>query len=140
MELNLVEKVIALEGVELMNGLGPDQIANIAAIATEVHYLPGRSILEETKPLDALYIIVDGSVELTRDGVPLDTVGTNAVLGAWALFHDKDPVRIGATAREDTRALRIGREEFYELLSDNADITAAILSALIQRMERLVQA
>jgi CRP-like cAMP-binding protein len=108
MELNLVEKVIALEGVELMSGLEPDLMANIAAIATEVHFLPGRPILEETKPLDALYIIVDGSVELTRDGVPVDTAGVNAVLGAWALFHDKDPVRIGATAREDTRVLSIG--------------------------------
>lgn len=140
MELNLVEKVIALEGVELLNGLGPDQMANIAAIATEVHYLPDRPILEETKPLDALYVIVDGSVELTRDGVPLDTAGVNAVLGAWGLFHDKDPVRIGAKTREDTRVLRIGREEFYELLSDNSDITAAMFSTLIQRMERLVEA
>ena len=139
MELNLVEKVIALEGVELMSGLGPDQMANIAAIATEAHYPPGRPILEETKPLDALYIIVEGSVELTRDGSPVDTAGANSVLGAWALFHDKDPMRIGAKAREDTHVLRIGREEFYELLSDNSDITAAILSTMIQRMERLVE-
>jgi hypothetical protein len=35
MELNLVEKVIALEGFELLIGLGPDQMAKVAAIATE---------------------------------------------------------------------------------------------------------
>jgi CRP-like cAMP-binding protein len=138
-ELNLVEKVIALEGVELMGSLGPDQMASIAMIATEVQYPPGRVILEEAKPVDALYVVVDGSVELTRGGEPLDTAGPNTVLGVWALLDEHDQTVFAATAREDTRLLRIGREEFYDLLADNSDITAGILSTLAKRFRRLVE-
>ena len=32
-ELNIVERVIALEGVELLHNLGPEQLARIGAIA-----------------------------------------------------------------------------------------------------------
>ena len=34
-ELNIVEKVIALEGVDLLKNLSPDQLSRIASIAGE---------------------------------------------------------------------------------------------------------
>jgi CRP-like cAMP-binding protein len=84
-ELNIVEKVIALEGVELLGTLSPEHLATIAAVATEVQVAPGGVILEAAKPVDALYVVLDGSVELSRDGSVLDAAGQNAVLGAWAV-------------------------------------------------------
>lgn len=138
-ELNLVEKVIALEGVELLGGLEPDQLASIATIATEVDFPPGRVVLDAAKPVDALYVVMDGSVELSRSGEAVDIAGPKSVLGAWALFDENDPLRLGATAREDTRLLRIGRDDFYELLSDNTEITAAVFSALTGRFRKLVE-
>ena len=39
-ELNIVERVIALEGVELLKNLGPEQLARIGAIAKEVKTIP----------------------------------------------------------------------------------------------------
>jgi CRP-like cAMP-binding protein len=40
---------------------------------------------------------------------------------------------------EDTRLLRIAREDFYDLLSDNGEITAAIFSTLVKRFRKLVE-
>jgi CRP-like cAMP-binding protein len=137
-ELNFLERVIALEGVELLSGLEPEQMASIAMITTELHYPPGRVVQEEGHPVDAIHIVVDGSVELTRGGEPVDTAGANTVLGVWALWDEDERAPFGATAREDTQLLRIGREEFYDLLADNSDITAAILSKLVKRFEKLV--
>jgi len=137
-ELNLVEKVIALESVELMNRLSPDQLASLATIATEVRFAPGRAILEGHRPVDALYVVVDGQVELKQSGEPLDTVGPAAVLGMWALFDDGELTALSATAREDTRLLRISRDEFYDLLADNSDITSAMFSTLFSRFKKLV--
>ena len=89
-ELNIVEKVIALEGVELLRNLSPEQLARIAAIAQEVSSLPAS--WSWTLPaVDALYVIVDGAVELARDGEALTTARQNEVLGAWALFDEKIP-------------------------------------------------
>jgi CRP-like cAMP-binding protein len=137
-ELNLVEKVIALEGVDLLAGLTPEQLASIAAIATEAEFPPGQVILDADKPVDALYVVTDGSVELSRSGEDLDVAARNSVLGAWALFDEQDPLRLGARALEDTRLLRIGRDDFYDLLADDSEITAAVFSALAGRFRRLL--
>ena len=138
-ELNIVEKVILLEGVDLLSGLTPEQLARIAAIAQEVKIPPAKTILEAGKPLDALYVIVEGAVELSRDGSPLTTARQNEVLGAWALFEEADPLPVTARTLEDTRLLRISREDFYDLLADNSEITSAIFSTLVKRFRKLVE-
>jgi CRP-like cAMP-binding protein len=136
-ELNIVEKVIALEAVDLLKNLNPDQLARIATIAKEVKYPPGATIIEPSKSADALYVVLDGSVEITtRDGVAT-MARRNDVLGAWALF-DPEPLHVTAKAAEDTTLLRIGRDDFYDLLSDNMEITASIFSALVRRFRQLV--
>ena len=138
-ELNIVEKVIALEGVELMGNLSPEQLARIGAIAQEVKFPPQTVVLEAGKPLDALYVIVDGAVDLSRGGDLLHTAHQNEVLGAWALFDENDPMPVTAKTVEDTRLLRIGRDDFYDLLADNSEITAAIFSTLVKRFRKLVE-
>ena len=138
-ELNIVEKVIALEGVELLGSLTPEQLARIGAIAEEVRFPPNRVILDPAKPADALYIIVDGAVELSRNGEALTVARQNDVLGAWALFDESDPMPVAARTVEDTRLLRIARDDFYDLLSDNSEITSAIFSTLVKRFRKLVE-
>lgn len=136
-ELNIVERVIALEGVDLFQNLNPDQLARIATIATEVQHPPHKVVLDPAKAMDALFVVLDGSVELSQNGTTLHTAKQNDVLGAWALF-DSEPMPVTATTVEDTRLLRIGREDFYELLSDNMEITAAVFSTLAKRFRKLV--
>ncbi len=138
-ELNIVEKVIALEGVELLHNLSPEQLARIGSIATEVKFAPGRLVIEAGKPVDALYVIVEGSVELSRNGEAVASAKQNDVLGAWALFDEHDPLPVTAKTIEDTRLLRIARDDFYDLLSDNSEITSAIFSTLVKRFRKLVE-
>ena len=138
-ELNIVEKVIALEGVELLGTLSPEQLARIATIAQEQSFPPNRIVLDPAKPPDALYVIVDGAVELSRNGESLTVARQSEVLGAWALFDDSDPIPVSARTVEDTRLLRIARDDFYDLLSDNSEITSAIFSTLVKRFRKLVE-
>jgi CRP-like cAMP-binding protein len=138
-ELNIVEKVIALEGVELLRNLTPDQLARIASIAREIRMPRERVVLEPGKSPDALYVVLDGAVRITRNGDDELTVARqNEVLGAWALF-DPDPMPIRAIVMEDARLLRISRDDFYDLLADNTEITQAIFNTLVKRFRRLVE-
>lgn len=137
-ELNIVEKVIALEGVELLNNLTPEQLLRIASIAQEVKYPPAQVILDPSHPMDALYVILDGAVEISRNGELLHLARQNEVLGAWALF-DEAPMPVTATTVEDTRVLRIRRDDFYDLLSDNVEIMASLFSTLVKRFRKLVE-
>ncbi len=137
-ELNIVEKVIALEAVELFKDLTPDQLARIASIATEVKLQPGKAVLQPDQSLDALYVIIDGAVELSRNGEPLHVARQYEVLGSWALF-DEEPLLVRARTLEDTRLLRISREEFFDLLSDHMEIAASIFSTLARRFRKLME-
>jgi len=137
-ELNLVEKVIALESVELLRSLSPEQLSRIASIAREVPALPGQVIVEPAKPVDALFVILDGSVDLVRNGEAIVSAGQNEVIGAWGLF-DEEPMDVAVKARDDVRLLRIDREDFFDLLSDNIEIAAAIFSTLVKRFRKLIE-
>lgn len=137
-ELNIVEKVIALESVELLHGLKPEQLARVASITSEVSFGPGKVVMDPSKPGGALMIVIEGSVELRRNGETLTTAQQNDVLGAWALF-DEEALPIEAVAREDTRLLRVSRDDFYDLLADNSEITQAIFSTLVRRFRKLVE-
>jgi CRP-like cAMP-binding protein len=88
--------------------------------------------------LDALYVILDGGVSISRDNTELHIAREHEVLGAWALF-DPEPMNVTAKTIEDTRLLRIGRDDFYDLLSDNSEITASIFSMLVKRFRQLVE-
>ncbi len=138
-ELNIVEKVIALEAVDLLKNLSPEQLSRIASISKETKMGPGKAIMAPDQPSDALYVILDGAVSISRDNAELHVARQNEVLGAWALF-DSEPMNVTAKAVEDTRLLRIGRDDFYDLLADNSEITASIFSMLVKRFRQLVGA
>jgi CRP-like cAMP-binding protein len=137
-ELNIVEKVIALEGVELLQTLSPEQLSRMASIAREMVMPPGKTVLDPAQPLDALYVVLDGAVELSRNNQPLHVARQNEVLGAWALF-DEEPMPVTARTLEDTKLLCIRREDFFELLSDNLEIAASIFSTLVKRFRKLLE-
>ena len=136
-DLNIVEKVIALEAVDLLKNLNPDQLARIATIAKQVSFQPGSVIMEPSKAPDALFVVLDGAVEIkTKDGAAT-IAEPNHVLGSWVLF-DPEPLQVSATAVENAKLLRIARDDFYDLLSDNMEITASIFSMLVKRFRQLV--
>lgn len=138
LERNIVEKVIALEAVELFSGLSPEQLARIAYIAKETNYPPDKLILQPNQPLEALFVILEGSVEISRGGQTLHTAGQNEVLGSWALFDDS-PLPVTARTVEDTALLKISRDDFYDLLSDNIELAASIFSTLVRRFRKLIE-
>jgi CRP-like cAMP-binding protein len=138
--LGIVEKVIALEDVEVFSDLTPDQLARVAAIAKEVRLAPGELVLDGTKRIEALYVIVEGAVDVQHGDEKLLSLRPGQVLGTWAIFEDPDPAWVTARALEDTRVLRIDREDFYELLADHSEITSAIFSTLIKRFRNTQQA
>lgn len=138
-ELNIIEKVIALEAVDLLQNLSPDQLARIATIAKELSLAPGKAVIDVAQRQDALFVVLDGDVEIVRNGEVLHTATQNEVIGAWSLF-DPEPIALNAlTGPAGARLLRIGREDFYDLLSDNMEITASIFATLVRRFRKLME-
>ncbi len=135
--LTVIEKVIFLQNVEEFSEVSTEQLAHIAAIAEEVSFPHGETIYKDQDPAETTYLILEGQVRLHRNDLVVKVAGSNETFGSWALFDD-EPRMTSATAIEETRALRIDKEEFIDLLADNVQITQGILKAMVKKLRGLV--
>jgi len=136
--LTAIEKVIFLQNIDIFLEVPTEQLAFLAAIAEEVTFIKSDDIYKAEESSDAMYLVLEGIVKLHRDGEEVTAAGPKEAFGTWALF-DEEPRVVNATAIEDAKLLRIYREDFYDLLADNNQITQGIFKALVKRMRKLVE-
>ena len=136
--LTIIEKVILLQSLDVFLDIPSEQLRYLASIAEEVSYLKKDTIYKMDDPPDAMYLVLDGSVRLHRNGDEVTVAGANEAFGTWALFDEK-PRMVTATAMENVRLLRISTGDFYDLIADNVQITQGIFKALVRRMHKLVE-
>ena len=130
--LTVIEKVIFLQHVDVFSEIPTEQMAYLAAIVEEVSFQGNIDIYHEQDLSDAIYLVLDGKVRLHRHAVDIATMGPQEAFGTWALF-DEEPRVATATTLEDTRLLRVSRDDFIDLLSDHVQITQGVLRALTKR-------
>ena len=136
--LSPIEKVLLLQNVEVFAEVPTDQLAALAAIAREVPVLDGDTVFRENDSPDALYLVLEGHVRLHQGEREVTTAGRLMSFGTWALFDD-DPRVLTATATEDTRLLRIDRNEFNDLLSDDVRIAKGIIRTVTRKLRELAE-
>ncbi len=135
--LTVIEKVIFLQHVDVFSEISTEQMAYLAAIVKEVPFSKNADIYHEQDPPDAIYLVLEGKVRLHRNGVDIAFIGPQEAFGTWALFDDEPRVAT-ATTLEDTHLLRVGRDDFIDLLSDHVQITQGVLRALTKRLRGLI--
>lgn len=135
--LTTLERAIRLQKVELFSDLETSMLALLASIASQVEVKRGEVLVEQNHPLSTLYVVLDGSIEMTRGGRTMFRVGADETIGNWALF-DEQPSVVTATALEDTSLLRIDREDFFDLLADHSEATREMFQALFKRVRALL--
>lgn len=135
--LTTVEKVIFLQDIDIFHFITSDNLAHLAAITKEVEYKTGQTIFKEGEFPDAMYLVLDGKVRLTRAEQEIMVARHKDVFGTWALFDDEPRVATAVTV-EDSRLLQIDKEEFIDLLADNVEITQSILKVMVKRLRKLM--
>jgi len=135
--LSTIERVLALQKNEIFAEISTDGLAYLASIAEEVEYNADDRLFDEGAVPEACYLIMAGNVELSRAGSIELTVGAGEDIGVWALF-DGEPHAFAARATENTHALKISREDFYDLLADHTEIIQALFRTLVRRVRRLL--
>lgn len=134
--LNLIEKVLLLQDVDLFAEVSTENLGYLAGIAEEIRPEEPVTLFRQGLVPDAFYVVVEGRVHLDRDGTRILEAGPKEVLGAWALF-DQEPHLSSARADTASVLLKVEREAFFDLLADHRSITEGILKALARRVRRL---
>ena len=135
--LTTVEKVIFLQDIDIFEYTSTEDLSHIAAITEEMALESDHVLFKEGEISDAMYMVIEGKVRLTRAGHEVMVAGEKDVFGTWALFDDEPRVAT-ATTLESTRLLHIDKEDFIDLLADHVAITQSILKTMVKRLRNLM--
>lgn len=121
----------------LFAGLPDAELAWLAGEAEPVALKKGDRLMEEGTPGDALYIIIDGELQVTKRAgdkdVALAVRSAGEVIGEIALLDDA-PHTATVRALQDSHLYKINRDTFNELLHSHPSATLAILRTVTARL------
>lgn len=134
-EVNLT--LDTLKGVPLFRQLSYQQLVRIMNIAREQRLIPDKVLFSEGDRGTELLVILRGSVELQKNGVPVAELGPGAHLGEMALI-DASARSTTAVGREEGKLLTISRGDFLEILRKEPPLAVKLLWTFVRVLaERL---
>jgi len=121
-----------------LKDVGPRHLLGLANVAREIEIFQGERIYDETDAADALYIVVEGKVELHAGGRKMSEVGPGEAFGTWSLVDDSERGH-RAECVEDGLALALHRDEFYDIAAGDLALLQELVRVLAKRLRALAQ-
>jgi AAA family ATP:ADP antiporter len=129
--LSPIEKVLALQKVPIFSRTSAEEMQQVAAITTTVPMKAGSVLFQDSAP-PAIWFILSGEVSLAGAGGTI-TARAGDVIGAVQALSGR-PLGLTATAAADGVALRIPREELFEVLGERPELLRQIFAAMFRRV------
>jgi serine/threonine protein phosphatase PrpC len=112
----------------------------VSRICQEVFFTPDQVLVEEGSIGDAMYVIVQGEVKITREGVELARLGAREHFGELGLLEDQERSATVVGAAYGS-AIMIGRHHLQEFCQREPGLGNDILWRLVKTLgKRLVVA
>ena len=100
-------------------------------------YDPGQIVVREGDVADAVYVLIEGSVEITisspKGPIVVNTIGRHEVIGEIAIFGDV-PRTATVTAIARVEALKISKALFINIVRQSPDAAIELLRILSTRL------
>jgi CRP/FNR family cyclic AMP-dependent transcriptional regulator len=126
-------KVEALKGVPLFEGLSRRELVQLERVCEDLEVEPGKVLCKEGEIGHEFFVIVDGKVQVTRQGRRVATLGGGDFLGEIALVTEI-PRTATVTAETPVRLFVLTRREFHAVLDQNPRVERKVLRALARRL------
>ena len=128
------ETIDRLKEVPLFSELSENQLADILKVAGKRVFEAGSPIVRQGRETNAaFFLILDGEVEVKRDGRTLSKLDGSQFFGEMALFGDQ-PRSADVIPTTDSTCLVIARWNLEEVFKSNPDIPMRMLGVLSQRL------
>ncbi len=108
-----IEDLMVLHSVAMFDAMGPAEIERIAGLALRVSVDAETEIVIQGEIADRFYVIKEGTVQVTKDGKLLATLGRDDYFGEIALLRDR-PRTATVTAVTDLSLLALDRRHFID--------------------------
>jgi CRP/FNR family transcriptional regulator, cyclic AMP receptor protein len=134
MEDSLIE-ASALKDYSLFGGLLPDEIEAIRPLMGSASYEAGTSIMREGEPNDRIYFILEGEVEVVKEGVPLARLAEGDTFGEME-FLDVMPAIATVRALLPATVATISNHALHELSKASMRAFAMVVMNLARDLSR----
>ena len=129
-----------LSQAPLFEALDDEGTKALRAGVTEVALARGERLFDEGDAGDALYVVLDGKVKLTRTSADgrenlISLIGPGEMFGELSLF-DPRPRTMSASAVTDVRLAALAHEDLRIWLTGRPDVAMHLLAALARRLRR----
>jgi potassium-dependent mechanosensitive channel len=132
--LTNLQKAELLQELEPFSEASVEDLYRLAAIAQEVEFAAGQIIYHQDDFGDAFYLIVQGRMECYSESAgKRDVLAAGEAVGLASVLTRENRT-MSAQTLEDTFALAIGAEDFYNLLSCNVEITVSLIKYFVKKV------
>ena len=122
-----------LATVPLFAGCSKKELQTIATLADEIDLRRGKVLMLQGAPGREFFVLLEGTVEIVRDGKQVATLGEGDFFGELALISNI-PRTATVTATSPIRTLVVFGRDFRRLLEEDPGIAMKVLGAMAERM------
>ncbi len=120
-----------LRQMPLFRHLEYKELVRVLNIAKSRTYAPGDVIIQEGEAGDEMFVVLDGTVNLTKEGTHIVDFSRGDHFGEMALV-DRAPRSATATAQDQVRMLVIHRKDFFQILRKEPKIAVKLLWSFVR--------
>lgn len=126
--------VAGLKRSALLGGLKDRELKRLAALAKVRTIDKGATVVKRGEKGIGFYVILDGAVQVRKDGRPVAGLGPGDFFGELALFDDR-PRSADVVTTDRTTVVVLSRWEFWGFASERPEMLRAILAEMARRLE-----
>jgi CRP/FNR family cyclic AMP-dependent transcriptional regulator len=101
-----------------------------------VVHSPGDVIIKTGEPGDAMYVILEGDVDIRLGNTSIDVAGRNEIIGEMAMV-DQTGRSASVHALTPVRLARIDRRRFLYLIQNTPSFAIDVMTVMASRIRRL---
>jgi CRP-like cAMP-binding protein len=126
-------KADALGRAPLFEDLSKDQRKDLAKVTEDLEVETGKVLCRQGETAQEFFVIIDGEVEVTKDGQRVGTLSDGDFFGEIALLEDV-PRTATVTATTPLRFFVLTRQSFWSLVERQPEVERKVLRALAKRV------
>lgn len=125
-----------LASISLFSALSRKELQRVAKASDEVTVKQGHELVRQGDVGREMFVIVDGTATVKRNGRKVASVGPGSAIGEMALL-DKGPRTASIVADTDLTVLVLGAREFGGVIDDVPGLAHKIMATLATRIRDL---
>ena len=122
-----------LAGTALFAALAPEHLHDLARSTVRAQEPKGMVFSKEGERGDELVVLLEGEVEVRRDGAVLATLGPGDHFGEMALLDDTARRSATVVAVTPVAVAYVSRPHFDALMAENPEVRHAVAAVLWER-------